>query len=81
MFHFLFSDVDEGQDDCLFNKEVFREHICPKLIEIFKVHEVQIRLILLHYLPKFVQVFTREELQRNVLPEVKIFQNSYRFKI
>lgn len=71
--YFIYLDVSgEEELSCLFTRETFEEHIVPKLIELFKVHEVQTRMLLLQFLPKFVSAFTKDELQKNILPEVTL---------
>lgn len=74
MLFFLTCSIPDEKDHnkFLFSLETFKEHISPKLIDLLRVHEVQVRLLLLSYLPKFLPAFTKDELKEVILPEVKL---------
>lgn len=71
---YIFAPRDERQDKIhesgLFSISIFKEHMKPRLLQIFCVRDVQIRLLLLKHFPKYVQVFSHEELSLQVLPEL-----------
>lgn len=53
-----------------FTLSVFKEHVKPRLLQLFGVRDGQIRMLLLSHFTKFVHVFTHEELSQHILPEV-----------
>ncbi|XP_057664881.1 protein-associating with the carboxyl-terminal domain of ezrin [Diorhabda carinulata] len=56
----------------LFSTETFKKHLCHKLIEIFKVRDREIRSYLLSFFPKYMGTFTKEDLQKKILPELLV---------
>ncbi|CAG9853791.1 unnamed protein product [Phyllotreta striolata] len=62
----------EETSTSIFSESNFKKFVCPKLLEIFKVRDVEIRLLLLNYFPKFMYAFTKEALQINILPELLV---------
>ncbi|CAG9824056.1 unnamed protein product, partial [Phaedon cochleariae] len=63
---------DETQADLIFSEDSFKIHLRPKLLEIFRVRDAQIRLLLLQHFSKFMHIFTRDELLSNILPELLV---------
>lgn len=57
-----------------FTLSVYKEHVKPRLMQLFGVRDGQIRMLLLTHFSKFVHVFSHEELSQHILPEVFIFQ-------
>ncbi|KAG5896264.1 hypothetical protein JTB14_033561 [Gonioctena quinquepunctata] len=67
------SDIQpQEQPSCIFSEETFKKYLCPKLLEIFRVRDAQIRLLLLYHFPNFMNMFTCEELQSSILPELLV---------
>lgn len=62
--------------DCMFSEGVFKKYLVPKLLQMFKVTDLQIRELLLSHFNSFASSFTKMELKDNVLPEVSIFSIS-----
>lgn len=62
-------------NDCdregIFSANTFKRCVTPKLLEIFCVRDAQIRLLLLEHFAHFMGMFTNEELQTCILPEVR----------
>ncbi|XP_071443756.1 protein-associating with the carboxyl-terminal domain of ezrin [Hetaerina americana] len=54
----------------LFTVSTFREHLAPRLLQIFGVRDAQIRLILLSHFPGYCRAFSEECLRTVVLPEI-----------
>uniref|UniRef100_A0A182NBC8 Protein kinase domain-containing protein n=1 Tax=Anopheles dirus TaxID=7168 RepID=A0A182NBC8_9DIPT len=54
----------------LFTPKIFSAYILPKVKQVFCVPDAQIRLILLEYFPAYVEFFTKEDLQDDVLPQL-----------
>lgn len=65
--HVLFVDNESS----LFTKPVFKNYILPRLLNVFSLRDSQIRLILLKHFASFGSVFSREQLQNTILPEVR----------
>ncbi|CAH1972660.1 unnamed protein product [Acanthoscelides obtectus] len=64
--------TEESSSQTLFPEEVFKKHLCPKLLEIFKVRDAQIRMVLLEHFRNFMHMFSEEELQLYILPELLV---------
>ncbi|CAA9997173.1 unnamed protein product [Nesidiocoris tenuis] len=56
----------------LFSEQTFREHISPRLMSIFYVRDIQVRLTLLKYFPMFCDMFTIPQLNSNIIPELLV---------
>ncbi|XP_013183427.2 protein-associating with the carboxyl-terminal domain of ezrin [Amyelois transitella] len=71
---YILKPKNERSQNCdqpgLFNLGVFKEHVKPRLIQLFGVRDSQIRLLLLSHFSKFVHVFSHEELSQHILPEL-----------
>nr|XP_023013396.1 protein-associating with the carboxyl-terminal domain of ezrin isoform X1 [Leptinotarsa decemlineata] len=63
---------EDGKPKCIFSEETFKQYLCPKLLEIFRVRDAQIRLLLLYHFSNFMHIFTCEELQSFILPELLV---------
>ncbi|KAJ8734203.1 hypothetical protein PYW07_014754 [Mythimna separata] len=59
-----------GEVPGFFSLGVFKEHIKPRLMQLFGVRDSQIRMLLLRHFSKFVHVFSHEELSQHILPEL-----------
>lgn len=69
----MFSDrLTNGEIPGFFSLGVFKEHIKPRLMQLFGVRDSQIRMLLLKHFSKFVHVFSHDELSQHILPEVII---------
>lgn len=66
----LEDDEETSVDDGLFSTPAFVKYIVPKLKQVFRVLDVQIRLTLLEHFPSFVNAFTKEELVEDILPQL-----------
>lgn len=66
------SEVDSLTDPApLFSAETFRKHISPKILQLFLVREVSVRLILLEYFPEYMHYFESQSvLVGRVLPQL-----------
>ncbi|XP_072379256.1 protein-associating with the carboxyl-terminal domain of ezrin isoform X2 [Diabrotica undecimpunctata] len=66
-------ESDENEEkSTLFSENTFKKYLCPKLLEIFKVRDVEIRLLLLTFFPKYMHTFSHEDLQNRILPELLV---------
>uniref|UniRef100_A0A4W3JLA0 SCY1-like, kinase-like 3 n=1 Tax=Callorhinchus milii TaxID=7868 RepID=A0A4W3JLA0_CALMI len=55
---------------CLLSPDVFREHVSPVLLKLYSVREEHVRMVLLSHLNTYVDLFTLEDLQDIILPQV-----------
>lgn len=62
--------IQNGESSGFFHLSVFKEHVKPRLLQLFGVRDSQIRMLLLIHFTKFVHVFTHEELSQHILPEL-----------
>lgn len=53
-----------------FSLDVFKAFVIPQLMQIFCVHDEQIRLILLKYFSQYILFFTKEDLKAKILPQL-----------
>ena len=63
-------DDEETSTDGLFSTPAFVKFIVPKLKQVFTVLDVQIRLTLLEHFHLYVNIFSREELVDEILPQL-----------
>ncbi|KAF6211932.1 hypothetical protein GE061_012449 [Apolygus lucorum] len=56
----------------LFAEETYRDHISPRLITIFHVRDIQVRLTLLKYFSMFCDMFTIPQLNSHIIPELLV---------
>jgi SCY1-like protein 3 len=50
--------------------QLYKDHVLPMIINLFTVHEVNIRLSLLQYWPHYVLLCDRDVLHEDILPEL-----------
>ena len=50
---------------------IIRDHVLPHIINLFTVHEVAIRQLLLQYWPHYVHLMDRDILHEEIIPEVR----------
>ena len=62
--------VSGGNTDSLFSENTFRTHMVPRLLPLFCVRDIQIRMILLSHFSAYCSLFSQNQLQTRVLPEV-----------
>lgn len=55
-----------------FSLSVYKEHVKPRLMQLFGVRDIQIRMLMLAHFSKFIHVFSHDELSQHILPEVSI---------
>nr|CAI5828103.1 unnamed protein product [Callosobruchus analis] len=65
-------DIEDSSTQILFSEDIFKKYVCPKLLDIFKVRDAQIRMVLLEHFPNFIHMFSEEELQSYILPELLV---------
>ncbi|KAG5666303.1 hypothetical protein PVAND_017854 [Polypedilum vanderplanki] len=63
-------DEDASNVDYLFTAGAFVKFMVPKLKQVYRVLDVQIRLVLLEFFNLYINAFTKEELVDEILPQL-----------
>ncbi|VVC90924.1 unnamed protein product [Leptidea sinapis] len=71
---YILKPRNDRQKNCeqngFFSLSIFKDHLKPRLLQLFSVRDSQIRMILLTHFSKYVNVFSHEELSQQILPEL-----------
>ena len=68
---YLFTCVPTSSvEEPLLNVKLFKTHILPLIRKLYCVKKVQIRLVLLHYLPEYARFFELPTLKEHLLPQI-----------
>ncbi|CAH2068411.1 unnamed protein product, partial [Iphiclides podalirius] len=62
--------LHNGEQTGFFSLNIFKEHVKPRLLQLFGVRDGQVRMLLLKHFTKFLHVFSHEELSQHILPEL-----------
>lgn len=54
----------------LFSPKVFQKYLIPKIKQAFAIKDAQIRIALLEYFPSYVEMFNRDDLKHEILPQL-----------
>lgn len=68
----IFTDEKNDLGTSLFTVSTFKSILVPRLLQIFCIRDVSIRLLLLSHFNSFVHVFEPEELKNHILPELLV---------
>lgn len=71
--------VQNGDQTGYFTSTIFKEHIKPRLLQLFGVRDSQVRMLILTHFSKFVHMLSHEELSKQILPEVCNFSYLFNF--
>lgn len=66
----LEDDEETSVEDGLFSTPGFVKFIVPKIKQVFRVLDVQIRLTLLEHFHRYINTFSKEELVEEILPQL-----------
>ncbi|XP_014469942.1 PREDICTED: protein-associating with the carboxyl-terminal domain of ezrin [Dinoponera quadriceps] len=71
---FIFKPKDEMNDlgTSLFTASTFKSILVPRLLQMFCIRDVSIRLLLLSHFNSFVHVFDIDDLKSHILPELLV---------
>lgn len=54
----------------LFSQDIFQKYLIPRIKQAFAIKDSQIRIALLEYFPSYVEMFAKDDLKNEILPQL-----------